>query len=116
MKEYSTVLCPVAKVLEGYLKSLLIKLRLERAFVIKCNWNFGKIFTDEGIKSFNGGKITNKQEDELKGLYLLVKEFRHDINHGTPKHKLVIRDKRVCVSKYEEILTKIKKSYFSIFE
>ena len=116
MKEYSTVLCPVAKVLEGYLKSLLIKLRLERAFVIKGNWNFGKIFTDEGIKSFNGGKITNKQEDELKGLYLLVKEFRHDINHGTPKPKLVIRDKRVCVSKYEEILTKIKKSYFSIFE
>ncbi|MGL5067235.1 MAG: hypothetical protein ACRC6T_05320 [Sarcina sp.] len=116
MKEYSTVLCPVAKVLEGYLKSLLIELKLERKLAIKGNWTFGKIFTEDGIKSFNGGDTTEAQAKELKEVYSLVKEFRHDVNHGGPKPKLVIRDRNICLLKHKEILTKIKVSYFNIFE
>lgn len=116
MKEYSTVLCPVAKVLEGYLKSLLIKLKLEKPLNIKGNWKFSKIFNYKGIESFNGGDITTKQENELKAIYELVKEFRHDVNHGSPKPKLVIRDKKICIFKYEEIIKKIRESYFNIFE
>lgn len=115
MKEYSTVLCPVAKVLEGYLKQLLINLNLEKKLAIKENWTFGKIFDKSGIKSFNGGKITNKQEEQLKKLYELVKEFRHDIQHGSLNPKLVIRDKKICINKYKEILEVIRNSYFSIF-
>lgn len=116
MKEYSTVLCPVAKVLEGYLKQLLIELNLESKLAIKKDWTFGKIFTKDGIKSFDGGKITNKQEEQLKKLYELVKEFRHDIQHGSLNPNLVIRYKSICINKYKEILVAIKDSYFSIFE
>ena len=115
MKEYSTVLCPVAKVLEGYLKSLLIELKLEKKISMNKNWRFSKIFTQDGIKSFNGGNITEEQEEELKSVYSLVKEFRHDINHGGPKPRLVIKDKEICKSKYEEILKKIIDSYYIIF-
>lgn len=116
MKEYSTVLCPVAKVLEGYLKSLLVRLRLEKRINMKEGWNFSKVFTSKGIKSFNNGQITDKQGEELTKLYDLVKEFRHDVNHGSLKPKLVIRDRLRCVEKYEEILERIKQSYFIIFE
>lgn len=116
MKEYSTVLCPVAKVLEGYLKQLLIELNLESKLAIKKDWTFGKIFTKDGIKSFDGGEITNKQEEQLKKLYELVKEFRHDIQHGSLNPNLVIRYKSICINKYKEILVAIKDSYFSIFE
>lgn len=57
LPEYNLILCPVAKVLEGYLKRLLVDLNIEtydniESITVK-NWNFGNVF--------NGTKCIRKK-------------------------------------------------------
>jgi len=125
MKEYSTVLCPTAKALEGYTKKLLIDLDLEKAKNMKKNWSFTKVFS---VKKQVSNmvlhclpddlltKITEDQHQALIDLYDLVKVFRHDMNHGSPNPKLIVRDLKTCIYHYEIILEEIKNSYYNIYK
>ncbi len=121
MKEFSTVLCPTAKVLEGFLKRILIELDLEKAINMTDNWHFGKVFYNKStnrhiIYNYSVTKLLDEKEKSLFELYDAVKFYRHDLNHGSPKPKTIVREKSRAMSIYKEILDKIKTSYYKIFK
>lgn len=121
MKEFSTVLCPTAKVLEGFLKKILISLRLEDLVNMEDNWHFGKVFYNSNenphiIYRHNSVRLSSEKEADLFDLYDAVKFYRHDLNHGSPKPKTIVKEKSIAVSIYNEILNKIKLSYYNILK
>lgn len=117
MREYSTVLCPTAKVLEGYLKKILIDLKLEKKLKMNDTWNFGQIFNkDEIIIRYGDVSITETQKNQLINIYKLVKYFRHNINHGSPKPKLIVKTLELCKYHYEKILKEINRTYYLIYK
>lgn len=121
MKEFSTVLCPTAKVLEGFLKKILIKLDLEKAINMTDNWHFGQVFNNKNtdrhiIYKYSVTKLLDEKEKSLFELYDSVRFYRHDINHGSPKPKTIVREKSRAITIYNEISDKIKTSYYKILK
>ncbi|GAA0061726.1 hypothetical protein [Clostridium sp. CTA-1] len=125
LPEYSPILCPVAKVLEGYLKQLLVDLQIETYENIECvqvdknkrRWNFGKVFDGQkGIIKSKCGHIDNTQETELIKVYSNVVDFRHNQNHGSLNSTKVYNDRDKCIEKYDEIIELIKVSYCNIYK
>ena len=115
LPEYSPILCPVAKVLEGYLKRLLVELGLETYESIEGKWNFGHVFNGEiRINNNKKCKITVNQEQELLRIYKEVNDFRNSQNHGSLNPTKVYNDRGMCLKKYNQILDLIKSTYYNI--
>lgn len=122
MKEFSTVLCPTAKVVEGFLKQVLVKCNLEDSINIKGNWNFGCVIDNNKgnyfIKYKRGiSKLPNKKEQAICDLYKVVKGYRHNLNHGSLRSSaIVVKEKANAKKMYEDMLIKIKESYYNILK
>lgn len=122
MKEFSTVLCPTAKVLEGFLKKILIEIGIEKSIEMEENWSFGSVLNNTSsnkhiiYKYAETVHLSNDKEMSVFDLYDAVKFYRHDLNHGSPKPKIIVRDKANALSIYKEILNKIKEGYYNIIK
>ncbi len=122
MKEFSTVLCPTAKVLEGFLKKLLIELGIEKLINMEDKWSFGKVLCNSDsnrhiiYKYEDTVHLSNEKEEEIFKLYDAVVFYRHDLNHGSPKPKTIVREKENAINIYNEILNVIKKCYYNILK
>ncbi len=122
MKEYSTVLCPTAKVVEGFLKQILVKCKLEDKINIKGNWNFGSVIVNKSgsyfIKYERGiSKLSNKKEQAIFDLYEVVKGYRHNLNHGNLSDSAIVVKEKVNARKmYQDMLIKIKEAYYNILK
>ena len=123
LPEYSPILCPAAKVLEGYLKRLLVDLGIEKYENIenisetgsRSKWNFGHVFSGtECIINTKKGSITKEQETSLIEIYSNVIDFRHNQNHGSLNPTKVYIDRDKCVEKFNEVMDIIKVSYYNI--
>ncbi|WP_443660477.1 hypothetical protein [Clostridium algidicarnis] len=125
LPEYSPILCPLAKVLEGYLKRLLVDLKVETYENMECisegqsgvKWNFGNVFN--GVKCIRAnkcGNINDIQEKELINIYSNVIDFRHNQNHGSLNVTKQYNDRNKCIEKYDEIIELIKISYYNTYK
>ena len=122
MKEFSTVLCPVAKVLEGILKKILIQLDIERTVNMADDWHFGRVLNNSAqnrhiiYRYAETIHLPSNKEEAVFNLYDAVKYYRNNLNHGSPKPKIIVRDKGNAVQIYKEILNEIKKGYYNIIK
>lgn len=115
LPEYSPILCPLAKVLEGYLKRLFVHLKIETYEAIEGKWNFGHVFKgEECIIPKKKVNITDKQENQLLIIYTHINNFRNNQNHGSLNPTKVYIDKEASINKYNEILEVIKTTYYNI--
>lgn len=121
MKEFSTVLCPTAKVLEGFLKQVFIECGLEEKINIKGSWNFSSVIVNKsGVYKIkykrNVKKLSVDKEKSIFDLYESVKGYRHNLNHGSPNPTMIVKEKSNAIKIYNTILLKIKESYYKILK
>ncbi|WP_294378971.1 type II toxin-antitoxin system RnlA family toxin [uncultured Clostridium sp.] len=122
MKEFSTVLCPTAKVLEGFLKKVLIELGIEKLINMEDGWSFGKVLYNSDInrhiiyKYAETSRLSADKEFKIFELYDAVRFYRNDLNHGSPKPKIIVKEKSNALEIYNEILIKIKDGYYNIIK
>ncbi|WP_243120241.1 hypothetical protein [Caloramator sp. E03] len=126
LNEYSPVLCPVAKALEGYLKKTLVEIGLEdRKNIIKSNWTFGNIIHNRKIEEECLNKVKQKYKTNIENIkctiidvYNEIQTFRNNISHssGGLKNQLIVDNYNDAKHKYDEILLLIKDTYKKIFD
>jgi len=124
LPEYSPVLCPVAKSLEGFLKKVLVDLKMVTIKQLTRAWDFGSIFDkDLGYELYpcfvnmlnREPQKRAKQKSALELLYKSIRVFRHPISHSSPRPQLIVDDLSDCRQRFNNILNLIKESYIDIF-
>ncbi|WP_302773525.1 hypothetical protein [Clostridium paraputrificum] len=123
---YTPVLCCAALALEGYLKTLLIKLGVIKVIEIsKTNFNFGEIFIKNKFnpKKVKDIQISNNKKDlvvsELERIYRKVKAYRNPVCHsgaGVSPNTLKVKSFKRCKELYfKEYINTIKSTYDIIY-
>jgi hypothetical protein len=125
-KIYTPVLCSAALALEGYLKVLLIKLKLVKTLeVSQRSFNFGSVFNGKILlgKHYNELKQKYNNYDEIKKqlefVYSKIKSYRDTVCHsgaGVSMYTLKVKSFEKCKKLYyDEYIKTIKSSYEQIF-
>lgn len=126
---YNAVLGPACLSLEGYLKKLLVDLKVAKVHEIgNSKFNFGWIF-DENHKLKETRYTSIKESDEehkkvikqtLQNIYVLIKSYRNPLSHSGASMNsniLKITQFEKCRQIFEnDILDSIKKSYYQVYK
>ena len=123
---YTPILCCAALALEGYFKTLLLKLGIVKSVELsKTNFNFGDVFLGN---KFDSKKINNinveaskRQQvaETLENIYRKVKAYRHPVCHsgaGISANTLRVKSFNKCREMYfNEYINTIKETYDIIY-
>jgi hypothetical protein len=125
---YNAILCPACLSMEGYLKKLLVDLKIAKTHeVSNSRFNFGSIF--DSLHKLQGSRyrtirIPGEEQrqiikKEIEDLYLKIKTFRNPTCHsggGMSSNISTVRTFEKCKQIYEEeVLNTIKNSYYRIY-
>ena len=127
---YNSILCTAALSIEGFFKTLIVKLKIAKNFeVANSKFNFGCLF-DEQHKLLeskyrainNSTNEVHKQEIKktLEIIYTKIKAFRNPVCHssgGVGNNSLNVRTFEKCKEIYEkDVIEFIKKSYYTVYK
>lgn len=125
INDYGIYIDPLTKAIEGYLKKILLYLKIvetERE-MNKSNWRFSDIFDENyELKSHLHHKLNNvmikrqKQLNVLSKLCELMWNLRNKINHSGPKGTISYNNYEKGLNKYNEIIALLKESFEILYK
>lgn len=125
---YNAILCPACLTLEGFLKKLLVNLKIVRHYqVANSKFNFGQVFDEFhklprekcNVMNLSTDEQKKKAKSALENIYLKINAFRNPACHsggGMSSNINKVTTFEKCKNIYEkDILEFIKNSYYQVY-
>lgn len=123
MPDYSVVLGPVLKAMEGYFKKVLITLGIVKQIDMNNQWDFGSVFEmDRQLKACFHDNLSSdegKRKKQLQALSVLCDQMwvsRNPLNHSGPKPRMIVDNYQDFINRYNKSLEIIKNTFHSIIK